>query len=87
MGGGDVFKGIKKNIDAMKKIIRGTLIICPYCKGMEVSHTKPEVDITQPLRLADGKQVIFRTEKYHINCKSCGKYGQIEETWVEQVIE
>lgn len=70
-------KQYKEQIDTINKIKKGTLIICPYCKSLCVSHGKSSKKTTD-YTICSGIQ-----ETYDVECEHCHRVGTITENWFE----
>ena len=61
----------KKSIKPLKIIIKGTILICPRCKSLNIKHYKTVVDKTDD----------FITETYKVKCRDCERIGLVKEVW------
>lgn len=63
----------KANLKIAKKILKGTIIMCPYCKSLEITHQEPQTNISRN----------STRKKYYIECKKCKSNGMITEHWIK----
>lgn len=65
------FNKIKHNINTIKKVGKGTMIFCPFCKSPCVSHGKAKVKQSNGLHI----------EEYSLYCENCKSIAVSTEYW------
>ena len=66
-------KRLITNIKVAKKILEGTVLICPYCKSIEVEQ--------EYSRLENCENETMQLKRYNATCKRCKATARVYEGW------